>query len=103
MRRPRPVKTPPRAPYPLPVVSRPRNSTSRQQKAYNASRGEQRMSNEHYDPKKLLSLRRLTRSVADLLREQVKDHVATLAPLLRPRAALGDSADAGAKDAYQTS
>ena len=54
-----------------------------------------------FDAQKMLALRKLTRAVADGLRERVKDYVATLAPLLRPSVALGEPADLGSKDPFQ--
>lgn len=45
---------------------------------------------EGFDTQKLLILRKLTRAISDLLREQMRDYLTTLAPLLRPRAVLGD-------------
>ncbi len=45
---------------------------------------------EGYDIQRLLVLRKLTRAIADLLRGQMKEYLSTLAPLLRPRATLGD-------------
>jgi hypothetical protein len=56
---------------------------------------------QRFDPQKLLVLRKLTRAVADSLRERVRDYVATLAPLLRPRVALGDPADQGTREPFQ--
>jgi hypothetical protein len=53
---------------------------------------------ERFSPKRLLSLRRLTRAVADVLREQVVGYVGTLAPLLRPKAVLGAYAEGGTRD-----
>jgi hypothetical protein len=45
---------------------------------------------ESFDTKKLLVLRKLTRAISDLLREQMRDYLTTLAPLLRPKTVLGD-------------
>jgi hypothetical protein len=45
---------------------------------------------ESFDTKKLLVLRKLTRSISDLLRGQMRDYLTTLAPLLRPKTVLGD-------------
>lgn len=45
---------------------------------------------ESYDIQRLLVLRKLTRAIADLLRGQMKEYLSTLAPLVRPRAVLGD-------------
>jgi len=44
------------------------------------------------------ALRRLTRSVADVLREQITDYLSTLSPLLRPRRVLGQYIEGGDKD-----
>jgi hypothetical protein len=54
-----------------------------------------------FDIQRMLSLRKLTRAVADALRDKARDHVATVAPLLRPGVALVDPADAGTKDPFQ--
>ncbi|HEY0546742.1 MAG TPA: hypothetical protein VGC91_15290 [Pyrinomonadaceae bacterium] len=48
------------------------------------------MTEERYDIERLLRLRKLTRSIADHLRGQMKGYLSTLAPLIRPRAVLGD-------------
>jgi hypothetical protein len=48
-----------------------------------------------YSIKKLLVLRRLTRAVADLLHGQMREYIATLTPLLRPRAVLGHLVEGG--------
>jgi hypothetical protein len=40
--------------------------------------------------KRLLALRKLTRTIADLVRGQLKDYLTTLTPLLRPRHILGE-------------
>jgi hypothetical protein len=48
------------------------------------------MTEEGYDIQRLLVLRKLTRAISDLLRGQMKEYLSTLAPLLRPRATLGD-------------
>jgi hypothetical protein len=45
---------------------------------------------EPYSTQRLLLLRKLTRSVADLLRGQLRDHLATLTPLFRARSVFGD-------------
>jgi hypothetical protein len=47
------------------------------------------MTEERYTTKKLLVLRKLTRAIADLLRGQLKEYLATFQPLLRPKAVLG--------------
>ena len=54
---------------------------------------------DQYSTKRLLVLRKLTRAVADHLRGQLKDHLATLSSLLRPKAVLGDLVDSGSRDA----
>ena len=59
------------------------------------------MTQSSFDPKQLLVLRKLTRAAVDALREQARDLVATITPLLRPRVALGDPADVGTKDPFQ--
>ena len=45
---------------------------------------------ETYTVQRLLALRKLTRSIAELMRGQVRAYLATLAPLFRPRAVLGE-------------
>lgn len=57
---------------------------------------------ERFTTKRLLVLRKLTRAVADMLREQAKQHVQTLAPLMRPRLALGEPSDLGSREAFQS-
>src|SRR3954447_3113567 len=56
------------------------------------------MKQEQRAGKSLLSLRKLTRAVADLVREQVTTHVATLTPLLQPKRLLGAYADGATTD-----
>jgi hypothetical protein len=56
------------------------------------------MADQPYDTRRLLVLRKTTRALADFLRTQVKDHLATIAPLLRPKAVLGDYAGAPTKE-----
>jgi hypothetical protein len=48
------------------------------------------MAEETYSLQRLLALRKLTRGIADMLRAQLKDHLTTLSPILRPRALFGD-------------
>jgi hypothetical protein len=43
-----------------------------------------------YNMQELLQLRKLTRDLADSLRNQVKDHLATVAPVFHPRFVLGE-------------
>jgi hypothetical protein len=51
-----------------------------------------------YTIQRLLVLRKLTRAVADLLRSQLKEHINTLTPLLRPKAIFGEHIQ-GAREA----
>jgi hypothetical protein len=46
----------------------------------------------------LLVLRKLTRAITDVVRQQVADHLATLTPLLKPSAVLGDYVQGGQKE-----
>ena len=46
----------------------------------------------------MLALRKLTRTITDLLRGQMKEYLATLAPLLRPQAVLGGYIQGTTKD-----
>jgi len=46
----------------------------------------------------ILVLRKVTRAVADALRPQLLDYLATLTPLYRPKAILGDYIQSGAKE-----
>jgi hypothetical protein len=46
----------------------------------------------------LLVLRKLTRAIADVLRAQMTEYLATLAPLLRPKMVLGDYVEGGSKE-----
>ncbi len=52
---------------------------------------------EGIDLHKLRSLRKLTRSIADALRSELKGHLATMAPLLRPRVVLGEYVEGSGK------
>jgi hypothetical protein len=45
---------------------------------------------ENYSLQRLLVLRKLTRAVTELLRGQMKEHLTTIAPLLRPKLVLGE-------------
>src|SRR4051794_12925076 len=56
---------------------------------------------DRFSTKRLLALRKLTRSVSDLLRDRATQYIATVSPLLRPRVALGDPSDAGTKEPFQ--
>lgn len=53
---------------------------------------------ERYTIQHLLALRKLTRATADLLREQMRDYISTLAPLIRPRNVLGEYVQSSTKD-----
>jgi hypothetical protein len=46
--------------------------------------------NDAYSTQKLLALRKLTRAMAEFVRGQARDYLNTLAPLLRPKAFLGE-------------
>src|SRR5262245_46321100 len=46
----------------------------------------------------LLTLRKLTRAIADLMREQLKGYLTTLSPLLRPRLVFGDYVQSTSKE-----
>jgi hypothetical protein len=50
-----------------------------------------------YDLQKLRSLRKLTRAIADSLRAELKEHLGTMALLLRPRTVLGDFVEGSLK------
>ena len=51
-----------------------------------------------YSTKRLLALRKLTRAIAELLRNQLSEYLGTLAPLLRPRTVLGEYIGGSARD-----
>ncbi len=51
----------------------------------------------------LLVLRKLTRAIAEVVRAQMTEHLATLAPLLRPKMILGDYVEDGTKEATRRS
>ncbi|MFP5261311.1 MAG: hypothetical protein ACLGJB_05330 [Blastocatellia bacterium] len=53
---------------------------------------------ERNDIQRLLVLRKLTRSISDLLRGQMKEYLSTLAPLLRPKVVLGDYIQGSTKE-----
>lgn len=46
----------------------------------------------------LLRLRKVTRAIADLLRGQMKEYLATLSPLLRPKTVFGEYIQGGSKE-----
>ena len=47
----------------------------------------------------LLVLRKLTRAIADVVRAQMTEYLATLAPLLRPKMVLGEHVEDGTNKA----
>ncbi|HEY3883859.1 MAG TPA: hypothetical protein VGL62_01530 [Vicinamibacterales bacterium] len=51
----------------------------------------------------LLVRRRLTRVIAEIVRSQMTEYLATLAPLLRPRLVLGDYVEDGSKESTRRS
>ena len=51
----------------------------------------------------LLVLRKLTRAIADTVRGQMTEYLATLAPLLRPKMILGDYIEDGSKESIRRS
>lgn len=51
----------------------------------------------------LLVRRKLTRAIAEVARAQMTEHLATLAPLLRPRNVLGDYVEDGVKESTRRS
>lgn len=53
---------------------------------------------ESYSTQRLLALRKLTRAAADLLRGRIKEYLATITPLLRPKVVLGNYVEGGAFD-----
>lgn len=57
------------------------------------------MAEETYNLQRLLVLRKITRSVSDILRGQIRDHLVTLNFLLRPRAVFGEFVQGTAKEA----
>jgi hypothetical protein len=54
-----------------------------------------------FDMARLLELRRLTRRVDDVVRVEAREHLATLAPLLRPQTVLGDFVQGGEKQSVR--
>ena len=50
-----------------------------------------------FDMARLRELRRLTRRVDDVVRVEAREHLTTLAPLLRPQTVLGDFVQSGEK------
>jgi hypothetical protein len=56
------------------------------------------MASEPFSTQHLLALRKITRTVADVMRVELREYLATLAPLFRPRAVLGVHAESGTMD-----
>jgi len=56
------------------------------------------MSDEGYSIQRLLVLRKLTVAISKLLTEQMREYLATLSPLLRPRTVLGGYVDSSTKE-----
>jgi len=54
---------------------------------------------QEYSTQRLLALRKATRSIADLLRSEMKEYLSTLAPLFSPRSVLGNYAERGTYEA----
>jgi hypothetical protein len=55
-----------------------------------------------FDPKQLLVLRKLTRAVVEAVRDDARDYISTITPLLRPRVALGDAGDVATREPLQS-
>jgi hypothetical protein len=53
---------------------------------------------ENYSLQRLLTLRKLTRAVTEVLRGQMKEYLTTIAPLLRPKAILGEYLKSSARE-----
>jgi hypothetical protein len=53
---------------------------------------------EDFSTQRLLALRKLTRAMADLLRGQAKEYLATMGPLFRPRGILGGYTEANPRE-----
>jgi hypothetical protein len=59
------------------------------------------MADVRYSTPELLALRKTTRAVADLVRGELRDYLAALAPLFRPRAVLGNYVESGWKETFR--
>ncbi len=59
------------------------------------------MPEEQYQIQRFLKLRKLTRAIADLLRGQLTDYLATVRPMFLPRNILGEYVQGGAKDSVR--
>ncbi len=57
------------------------------------------MNTEGLTLQRLLALRKLTRGISELFRGQLREHLTTLAPVIRPKAVFGDYVQGGAKEA----
>ncbi|HEX4951015.1 MAG TPA: hypothetical protein VFZ34_30430 [Blastocatellia bacterium] len=53
---------------------------------------------ENYSLQQLLALRKLTRAITEVLRGQMKEYLTTIAPLLRPKTALGEYIKSSARE-----
>ncbi len=58
---------------------------------------------EVYNVERMLTLRKLTRAIAELLRTEMKEHLVTLSPLLRPRSVFGEYIEHGTKESVHGS
>jgi len=56
------------------------------------------MTDERWSTQNLISLRRATRAIADLVHGQLKDYLSALSPLFRPAGVLGEYIQGGAKE-----
>jgi hypothetical protein len=56
------------------------------------------MADEPFTTQRVLALRKITRTVADLMRGELREYLTTLAPLFRPRAVLGHYVESGFKE-----
>jgi hypothetical protein len=57
---------------------------------------------DRYSTQKLLELRKLTRAIADLMRSQLKEYLATLSLLFRPGIVLGEHVSGGVRGAVKS-
>jgi hypothetical protein len=53
---------------------------------------------EDYTTQKLLTLRKLTRTAGDIINGQMKEYIASLAPLFRPRGIFGEQIQGSGKE-----
>ena len=61
------------------------------------------MKEQDYTTQKLLTLRKLTRTAGEIINGQMKDYIASLAPLFRPRAIFGDHIQGNGKESVKGS